>query len=422
MAYGSWSTSIAGGYSSVIRSYGSNTIVRTFTPSSAEYQTLMRSGASTPNFRTVAQRLGFIPINAFSMNLTKVVPWYGYYTRNRGNQADNQFSDSTVVAGNYPFSDSMADSLNLSALTAGQKNACDGRAINSLLSKAKDQKVNLAQVFAERAQTARTIGDLAISVAGALVNLRKGNLVAAAKAVGLHVPKRASRAMRKGYARRQADSIARGWLALQYGIKPMLGDIYGACEELAKKSINTTPAIARVTASSRVMNRDDQTQRGTVPSQPTYGCKELTQLQETYEVKYVAYFSLASPLNHDLAKLGILNPAMVAWELLPYSFVIDWFLPIGGWINTWDADAGLTFHSGSKTVFYTRSLKSEALQPGYTLNNIFYQWRFKKEETKVTTDRTFLYYWPSAAIPSLKNPFSDLHIANAIALFLTSRK
>lgn len=30
--------------------------------------------------------------------------------------------------------------------------------------------------------------------------------------------------------------------------------------------------------------------------------------------------------------LGLTNPELVAWELVPYSFVADWFIPLGDWM------------------------------------------------------------------------------------------
>jgi hypothetical protein len=32
-------------------------------------------------------------------------------------------------------------------------------------------------------------------------------------------------------------------------------------------------------------------------------------------------------------QLGLLDPLSVAWELLPWSFVIDWFIPIGAYLD-----------------------------------------------------------------------------------------
>jgi hypothetical protein len=33
--------------------------------------------------------------------------------------------------------------------------------------------------------------------------------------------------------------------------------------------------------------------------------------------------------------LGLVNPLEIAWEVVPYSFVVDWFLPVGSYIAAW---------------------------------------------------------------------------------------
>jgi hypothetical protein len=35
-----------------------------------------------------------------------------------------------------------------------------------------------------------------------------------------------------------------------------------------------------------------------------------------------------------LSQLGLANPAAVAWELVPFSFVVDWFTDAGTFINS----------------------------------------------------------------------------------------
>jgi len=41
-------------------------------------------------------------------------------------------------------------------------------------------------------------------------------------------------------------------------------------------------------------------------------------------------------------RLGLLNPVAVLWEVVPLSFVVDWFIPIGTYLASLDAMAGVS--------------------------------------------------------------------------------
>ena len=45
------------------------------------------------------------------------------------------------------------------------------------------------------------------------------------------------------------------------------------------------------------------------------------------------------------------NPLLTAWEKVPYSFVVDWFIPIGDFIAQYSATDGLSFISGTTSYF-----------------------------------------------------------------------
>jgi hypothetical protein len=48
-------------------------------------------------------------------------------------------------------------------------------------------------------------------------------------------------------------------------------------------------------------------------------------------VRYIQC-ELSEPLSTSRA-LGLLDPLTVVWEIIPYSFVVDWFLPIGSYLE-----------------------------------------------------------------------------------------
>lgn len=41
-------------------------------------------------------------------------------------------------------------------------------------------------------------------------------------------------------------------------------------------------------------------------------------------------------------QLGFVNPAAIAWELIPFSFLVDWFVPVGSFLDAYSAFWGLS--------------------------------------------------------------------------------
>lgn len=64
--------------------------------------------------------------------------------------------------------------------------------------------------------------------------------------------------------------------------------------------------------------------------------------------EYGVQYRVSSPELLALQRVMSLNPALIAWELLPFSFVVDWVYDIGGYLEAAEAalGLGLTFHSG----------------------------------------------------------------------------
>jgi hypothetical protein len=74
-----------------------------------------------------------------------------------------------------------------------------------------------------------------------------------------------------------------------------------------------------------------------------------------YEMRQVVRASLQADItNPNLYKanaLGLINPASVVWELVPYSFVVDWFVPVGGFLSSFTWDVGLKILRPQRTLF-----------------------------------------------------------------------
>jgi hypothetical protein len=188
----------------------------------------------------------------------------------------------------------------------------------------------------------------------------------------------------------------------------MLDDLYGAMQALVDHQFRLPYATATKTASA------------VYKESPSYFdgiyAKKTISYHETIKVKLGVRFKVVSSGIQELAALGITNPALLAWELLPYSFVVDWFLPIGDWVSTWDATLGTELQWAYLAHKYDQDVSMEILGLGQVSPTENYTGRVVGSGTRTVRDLSPLSNWPPVFFPSVKNPLSTTHMLNAISL------
>ena len=117
---------------------------------------------------------------------------------------------------------------------------------------------------------------------------------------------------------------------------------------------------------------------------------------------------------------GLDNPTLAVWEAMPYSFVVDWFLPVGDYLSSLSAFNGIEVINPSISVSYTCSWK------GYT---------YTKDARKVygglrshvpgQLTQKYTDYRRSNDTPSYKFPFPEnglslSRFASALSLMATA--
>lgn len=293
-----------------------------------------------------------------------------------------------------------------------------GDAARKVLNGLKDQSFNAAQALAERKQTADLFAKTATRVAKAITSLRKGDMLGAARGLGVVPPKRAKRRFNKSFVKGQADAVGNAWLELQYGWKPLLNDVYGAAEHLAKSNNNAMRGKVHGRA-ARQETITTTTKHSVAPYTGTY--TTVSTGTAKVSIRYTILYEVSSPTEQSLSKLGITNPLLLAWELLPYSFVADWFLPVGNWLSTLDATRGLTFKAGSY-AYYRKWEESTSTEWGYG-NSGYRSTGWEQSGTRnVSVRRVPISGFPSAPFPSFKNPLSTSHVASALSLLLQLKR
>jgi len=126
-----------------------------------------------------------------------------------------------------------------------------------------------------------------------------------------------------------ARSLSDLWLEFWFGWKPLVSDIYTACEALQEPLPRT-----------RIRGRAGQT--------IAYGYDSGAHSTEyfagtgTCEVRLGCDVVISNPNTRLLQQMGLLNPAVVVWDAIPWSFVIDWFWSVSAVLNAFTDFAGLT--------------------------------------------------------------------------------
>lgn len=204
-------------------------------------------------------------------------------------------------------------------------------AINGALKKLKDQGVNLGVAFGERKQTA----DLAATT------FRR--FARATRLFRGKFPKE----WRKISSTPKGQLLPNSWLEYTYGWRPSIKDVNDSVEQLAQRdaerNYDITVAATRRMTTTRKDPTDSEIRLGLAGTR----WELLLHFTTYHRSTVVANYSMENPFRRTLAQLGVTNLADVGWELLPYSFIVDWAVPIGQYFNLQDADAGFQLRRAS---------------------------------------------------------------------------
>lgn len=269
------------------------------------------------------------------------------------------------------------------------------RAITEALQKLNDQKFNLATALAEGVETAGMVASWAKTLVYSYRACRRGNYQLAAKLLfsepGKKVPDKRT-------------SARNAWLQMQYGWLPLMADIYGAVEAIKR---GMRDALYHIKAERNV------TEDYGLPWSPTHYVSWTPSGKVSQGCQVVIYSRVSDSWLDTINSLGLINPLEVIWELVPYSFVIDWLIPVGSFLNALTAPFGTTFASGTQTtkVWGKWSAKghnvSAAVQWTGTVPTL--------DISIVCMNRIVLTDLPTARL-YFKSPFSTKHIVSAAAL------
>ena len=136
--------------------------------------------------------------------------------------------------------------------------------------------------------------------------------------------------------KRERDPLANRVLEVEFGWRPLFSDLHSALFTVCKDGIPPEWITSR--ARTYV-----ETKQGN-PLGPTYITEEAHM-----KVSYSAKVVISNPNLWLLNRLGLINPLTVAWDLIPWSFVVNMFLNVNSMIGSITDEVGLDISGRSVT-------------------------------------------------------------------------
>jgi hypothetical protein len=232
--------------------------------------------------------------------------------------------------------------------------------------------------------------------------------------------KERSRLSKADFARKRAEYLkgldlsaytpkqfASWWLEISYGWLPLLSDAEEGAQFLAHQlnvPLQTTfrTSVRKESRLTRITNWQAYggLYTATGKSTRTHRRSLIAKIREKDNIPKL---------------LGLTSLESVAWELTPWSFVVDWFIPIGDWLTARGHAQGLigTFITSDK-----RTGIAHTPEGNFSLNQ--YTWTSPSYK-RVLFDRTISYVLkvPMPTMKPLAKAASWRHCANAVALLVS---
>lgn len=300
--------------------------------------------------------------------------------------------------------------------------SADQEARTSTLNKLSQKKWDLGVTALELRQTAGLVTDLAKGMTKTVENLvnsrhnarqqvdsffRKvrehGSFDKAAEQVGMTDVK-------------LLDTLKDRWMQYQFGVRPLLNDVDNATTYLADKLAQGTPMIVRAKAGAE---RVDTYMGSRNCSGDGMGLLNIRpRIEETCQVHYSVVYEMPTGQVSDLTSLGLDNPWNVGWEVARLSWMVDYVVGVGDWLQSFTAANGLVFREGCRSRLRKLAVTEWITEQGPVsgkvvlerapdLSRVYFDYGdFKRELLE-----TRLY---PAVVPSIKSTLGLTQLANSL--------
>lgn len=183
--------------------------------------------------------------------------------------------------------------------------------LSDVVDKVKGHSFDMGVALAEVDKFAGTVLGTLKNLRYGIDDLRKLNFRRFARRFGARPPSR------KGQRELSTRDISGRFLEMRYAWLPAIHDVYEASKAFEELS-NGPRSVSFKARRRRSLPLDAITNYVIIPG--------LIEVGRTYRIQLLEELSWS-------ASLGLNHPFSIAWERFPWSFVVDWFIPIGTYLS-----------------------------------------------------------------------------------------
>lgn len=184
----------------------------------------------------------------------------------------------------------------------------------------------LGDTFDSVSDTAFRVGSACGNFTSAVLALKKGKIAQAKR----HF-KQGRKALGVSNLKEFNDTAAGAILAVNWALRPVTNDVTKALSSATERKTGWRKITARGSSGVLLTSKN-----GTVT--------DIRNLRVAY--RFGCEIRVVNPTLRKLRDTGLINPLQTAWELVPFSFVIDWFVNVGDHISALGMFTGLEVRNG----------------------------------------------------------------------------
>lgn len=377
------------------------------------YQTFESSntlpGGMTTSFTVPAQAGYVFSFGGFGSNdpRRRKAPTAGTYVKDDWKKVVGTWTFRSGHPSGIPYVNITTGNLETLGVPSGFLNASESSAavyntaISRLYDAMRSAEANLSTTIGEAPETIRMLKSFA-RAAKIVRDIKRGKLTRQMKAD-----------LRKRFRSNPSIAVSESWLTVKYGLMPLQRDVYNWAQWTDNVFWNQT-----------FRGRAKQTL--SFPDVETSGPYKIARSGK-WEIKCEVKVdvTLADPDMYEASRLGLLNPLGTAWELVPLSFVFDWFLDIGTYLESREAatGAGLQFNGGYVTIVIFQDVKSTITRNSSSTNAwglpVVTEVYGTAQRRYVSKSRTVLATFPQPNFPRVSVRGSAQKLMSAVALLRT---